>query len=47
MAVVAVTAGCVFVRADEDQSRLDLVLEQLRGAVPGSQPSDQEEIRSE
>ena len=37
----AVRGGCTFIGADEDQSRIDLVLEQLRRAVPESPPSDQ------
>ena len=34
----AVRGGCTFIGADEDQSRIDLVLEQLRRAVPESPP---------
>ena len=47
MVLAALKAGCTVIGADEDQSRIDLVLEQLRGAMPESQPSDQEDLRSE
>ena len=40
MVLAALKAGCTVISADEDQSRIDLVLKQLRGAVPESQPSD-------
>lgn len=40
MVAAAVKAGCRVIGADEDHSRIDLALEQLRGAVPESQPSD-------
>ena len=34
MVLAALKAGCTVIGADEDQSRIDLVLEQLRGAMP-------------
>ena len=47
MVVAALKAGCTVIGADEDQSCIDLVLEQLRGAMLESQPSGQEDLRSE
>ena len=40
MALAALKAGCTVIGADEDQSRIDLVSEQLRSAMAESQPSD-------
>ena len=38
VALAALAAGCTFIGADEDRSRIDLVLEQLGGAELGSPP---------
>ena len=40
--LAAIRGGCTFIGADQDQSRLDRVVEQLAGAVSGSPPPDQE-----
>ena len=39
----ALDLGCAFIGADDDQSHIDLVLEQLDAAAPESQPPDRED----